>query len=405
CLYNILTSTIWAFHFPSPQIENENMFINITKCVENPTRVKFIYNHTYIFMGKGAITFLSIFLFLISFFIFIKIFPEGIKIAPSTKIEIEGEMILFGDIRGEVNRIYSKNFSILYNEIENKGEEIYIEGNISFNCKILAISDSLATNETYFHGKNCIISNKEKKFYETIDGKIEGNIFIYPYGIIYLNESENEIEINSSLPFKLKNFVFSKNGRFFIDKEKNFSFIAFTGIGEYKNEEKKFYGEAKIIFIDNKFYEKFSYKWLIYIWIASVIIFIPSLFFKREQIEKDKNYLGFSIVSSIFFFCISIFLWNCEIKRIVGLNIFDLKNFLKFSFSLILYLFSFAMIGFPIRIAISSFFEFFGIVNIGRAIARSIGFLMIFILGIIFLPFLMNITLSPFLKYYLMGLK
>jgi hypothetical protein len=360
-------------------------------------------------MGKGsAITVLSIFLFLILFFIFLKIFPEGIEIAPSTKIEMEGEMTLFGNISGGASALYSKNFSILYNGIENNGEEVYIEGNISFNCKRIVISDILTTNETYFLGKNCIVKfNNEKKFYEIVEGKLEGEIFIYPCEIIFLNKSEKEIEINVSIPLELKNFVFSKNGSFFMDKNKNFSLIAFTGTGKYLTKEKKFYGEAKIIFVDNKFYEKLGYKWIIYIWMFSLIIFILSLFFKKEQIEKDKNYLGFSIVSSIFFFCISIFLWNCEIGRVAGLNIFDLRNFLKFSFSLIIYLFSFALIGFPIRIAISSFFEFFGMINIGRTIARLIGFLMIFILGIVFLPFLMNITISPFLKYYLhlMGLK
>ncbi|MBC7080703.1 MAG: hypothetical protein H5T44_00390 [Thermoplasmatales archaeon] len=356
-------------------------------------------------MGKGAkITTLSIFIFLISSFIFIKVFPEGIKFYPSTKIEIKGEMMLFGNISGIASAISSKNFTAVYNnmEIKNSTKEIYLEEKINFKCDKIFISDKFITNRTYFQGNECYVTfDDEKKFYEIIRGEIEGEITIFPYEIIYLNESEKEMEIKNLMPIEPKSFVLAKNGNFFVKENKNFSFIFFTGEGKYSTNEKKFYGEAKAIFIDNKFYEKFSYRWLIYIWIFSFIIFIFSLFFKKEQVEEDKDYLGFSITSSIFFFCISIFLWNCEIKRIVGLDIFDLKNFIKFSFSLILYIFTFALIGFPIRIAISSIFEFFGMHNIGRAIARFVGFSMIFILGIIFLPFLMNITLSPFLKYYL----
>ncbi len=358
-------------------------------------------------MGKGAkITTISIFLFLIVFFIFLKIFPQGLKFAPATKIEIEGEMMLFGNISGFASAIYSKNFTITVNniEIKNSTDEVYFEGKIYFNCDRIFISDAFGTNKAYFQGKECYITfNNEKKFYEIIEGEIEGDVILSPSGTIYLNESGNGIEIENSIPFELRSIVLAKNGSFLINENKNFSLIFFNGNGKYIINEKKLYGDAKVIFIDNKFYEKFSHKWLLYLWIFSAIIFIFSLFFKKEQLEEDKNYLGFSIVSSIFFFCISIFLWNCEIKRVIGLDIFDFKNFFKFSLSLLLYILAFALICFPVRIAISSIFEFFGMHNIGRTIARSIAFLMIFILGIIFLPFLMNITLSPLLKYFSLG--
>ncbi len=367
-------------------------------------------------MERGAtITFLSAIASLIIFSSFITIFPEGINIASSPKMEYKGDLVFYGMAEGNASELFANNFSISVNGKNFSGDNLHIKGSMHFLCPQALFNGTIFSNETNFECHDC--QSNVEEIYE--GGIIKGEIVIKPVGKVLLKKSKIEMVTGPFLfPLKIDKVGFAREGKLYVNGEKiNFSdYIFFRGEGVYITKEKKFQGNVNTLVIDGRFYEKekkflfIPYKIFI-LWIAAIAIFFISLFLKKDvykEVDKkriiDKDLLGFSIIISILFFALSFFLWNCEIERIFGMNIFDItsleiKSILLLSFEIIPYMVAVAIIGFPAKVMVSSIFEVFGLTNIGKGVGRSVGFILSFIWGISLLPVLLNLTLAPLLKF------
>jgi len=372
-------------------------------------------------MGKAStMTFIAIIASIIGFSLFISAFPEGIKISHPASIYYEGSNVKFyGKIEGKgTAEIIAYNSSVVINNESFEGN-IIINGSLSFSCPSALLAEGkILAKYVLIKGKNCWTYNGGKKFYETMDATIAGNLSINLKGKLYLNESSEEnksdllpVDFSRIFPMKFnKIFFIDGKGKIEIDgMERNFTkYVFFRGEGEYDTlgklnasgyllaKDGKFYdNEKKIFFIPVKVF---------LLWIVAVVSFILSLIFKKNIfLERDKLFFGFSIVISILFFAISFFLWNCEMERIFGLNLFDIRNItianvLFLSLAIVPYLVAIGIIGLPARIAISSIFEIVGLSNIGKGIGRCVGFMLTTFWGISLINSILNLTLSPLLR-------
>ncbi|HEC76690.1 MAG TPA: hypothetical protein ENI33_05485 [Thermoplasmatales archaeon] len=373
-------------------------------------------------MGKAStITFISLVASIIFFSIFISLYPNGLKISEPYGIYYEGNEIKFyGGIEGDgEGEIISVN-SFFYSNVTRFYGNFSINGNISFFSEnAVLIKEEIFSHNISFYGKNCwFYDGNEKIFYENIDGRITGNSSIIFNGELSLKESSLEnksspvlpSEFTKVFPLKFNKIFYIDGGRIWIEgKEINFSkYVFFRGEGKF-NTKGKFSGNGYFIAIDNEFYDEekkiyFIPVKIIVLWIIAVVMFIVSLLLKKNIfLEKDKLFFGFSIVAGILFFAISLFLWNCEMERIFGLNLFEIReitigNILFLSLAIVPYLVAVGIIGFPLKVAIASFFEIFGMGNIGKGIGRCAGLLMTAIWGISLITSILNITLSSLLR-------
>ncbi len=334
-------------------------------------------------------------------------YPNGIKIAKPFKVKYEGNALNFyGNIKGNCSlEIKAYNYSIKANNLSMEGNYTEIVGNMYFECDGIINGSLIISNDTTFYSKSCLINNKT---YKNLNGSVKGILLINFDGNIILNGSKNEKDL-FLFPMKFNKIFLIKNGKIFINgKEKNFTkYIIFRGNGNYSNNE--FNGECYLLAIDGKFYDEskkiyFLPTKIIFLWAIAIGMFIISLFLKRGKFsEKDKIFTGFSIIISFLFFALSFYLWNFEIKRISGFNLltfgnFEIRDILIISLAIVPYIIAIGTIGLPIRVTISSFFEIFGLTNIGKGIGRAIGFIFTTIWGLSLFQFLLNITLSPLLR-------
>lgn len=364
-------------------------------------------------MGKASsITLISAVAALIAFSTFITVYPQGIKIFDGYDVHYEGDDILFyGGAEGSAFQLIAYNYSAVINNRSMDNDILAIKGNIYFSCAQAILNGTkelILTNKTIIEGNNCKVNGK---FYEKIEGEIKGDAICINYSYAKLYEGKREDYSNISLDAMNKVFLIT-GGNLFIDGEKisNFSAILFRGEGEITKNILD--GRAYFIMIDNEIYENVKKKISIFpaemviIWGVAIVIFILSSFVKKGFFKEfDKPFGGFAIAISILFFAISFYLWNNEINRLLGINIFYLlKNKLTIysiffiSFSIVPYVVAIALIGFPSRIAVSSIFEIFGLSNIGKGIGRAIGFMMATFLGITWFSSIFKITLFPLFK-------
>ncbi len=374
-------------------------------------------------MGKGStITFVSIIASIIIFSAFLSIFPHGIKIARMDEIKYEGnELNFYGGMEGNgTGRIYAYN-SFLTIEGESINGSMMMEGSFHFvSPSSLFMKGAIVSNAIQFHAFECILYYKNgEKMYKNVDGVLEGNISLNISGEFIMKEGcENKSFLSSIIPndfsrvfpLKFNKLFFIEGGKIWVNgEERNFSdYVFFRGEGKFISPS-TFKGGGYLLAIDGEFYEKgdrifiFPIK-VIILWIAAISIFIISLFFKKNiMVEKDKIFMGFSIVVPILFFAISFYLWNGELERIFGLNLFALReinigNALFISLAIVPYLVAVGIIGFPTKVAISSVFEIFGMVNLGKGIGRCCGFLLTTIWGISMINSILNMALSPLLR-------
>jgi len=364
-------------------------------------------------MGKASsITLVSAVGALIAFSTFITAYPHGIKIFDGYDVHYEGKNILFyGSAEGNAYKLVANNYSAIINNDSKYGNEIKIEGDLDFNCQQAVLNGTkgiIFTNKTAIEGKNCKINGE---FYGEIEGEISGDISIF-YVSAYLKEGERIKYENESFAIINRIFLIT-GGNFSINGKKiqNFSKILFRGEGEITTG--KFDGKAYFVIIDSNVYEEVKKKIFIFpveiiiLWIIAVALFILSSFVKKNFFKEfDKSFKGFSIVMAILFFAISFYLWNSEMDRILGINIINLLKEITIysvffsSLSLIPYIVVVALIGFPVRIAISSVFEIFGLSYIGKGIGRGVGFMLVVFLGISLLPSIIKITLAPLLTMH-----
>jgi len=362
-------------------------------------------------MGKASsITLFSGVVALIAFSAFITAYPHGIKFFNGYDVHYEGKNIMFyGCAEGNAYKLVAYNYSALLNNDSKYGYEIEIEGDLEFYCQQTILNGTegiILANKTTIKGVNCKVNGE---FYEEINGEINGNISIF-YVNAYLKEGESFNYKNMSIDsinriFLITGGSFSINGK----KIENFSKILFRGEGEITAD--KFDGKAYFIIVDNDVYEGAKKKIFIFpieiviLWIVAVAIFILSSFVRKDSFKEfDEVFKGFSTVISVLFFAISFYLWNGEMDRILGINIINLLKgnitvygIVFLSISLVPYIVSIALIGFPVRIAISSAFEIFGLSHIGKGIGRSVGFMLTVFLGISLFPSIIKITLAPLL--------
>ncbi len=358
----------------------------------------------------SSISFVSLVASIIIFSLFLNIFPNGIKIAKPFQIEYEGPFRFFGKIEGNGNVSIKVYNYTLEGNLSMSGYFLEISGQISFWCegemKHEVNNNVIKTNKTRFYADKCLINGE---LYKNIHGNITGDITINFDGEAILKEGKQEKEL-FLFPMKFnKIFLMENGGKIFINgKEKNFTdYVLFRGDGEISSKLK---ATGYILAIDGKFLDEskklyFFPTKIIILWAIAIAMLIISLFLKKDLFgEKDKIFYGFSIIISLLFFAISFYLWNCEIERISGFNLLDisnikgLKSILVLSFAIVPYIIAIGTVGLPLRVIISSFFEIFGLTNIGKGIGRMVGFMFTIIWGLSLFQFILNITLSPLLR-------
>jgi len=337
-------------------------------------------------------------------------------------VKYEGDALNFyGGMRGKGNAtIYTYNSTIMIENETMEGNAI-IEGDISFNTSsALFYEEKILSNSIFFSTSSChIYYEGSRKLYHRISGSIEGNISMEMEGNVKMVEGKENAtllsillpgEFTRAFPLKFERLFLIKGGKIWINgEEKNFSdYVFFRGEGDYSIPY-KFEGKAYMLAMDGEFYEEgkriffFPLKMVI-LWIISISIFLVSLFIKKKMFEeKDEIFVGPAIIFPILFFAISFYLWNGNMELIFGLNIFQIReinivNVLFISLSIVPYLVSIGLIGFPARIAISSLSEIFGLSNLGKMVGRCIGFILTTLWGLEMIGGVLNLTLSPLLR-------
>ncbi|MCD6448172.1 MAG: hypothetical protein J7L58_03905 [Thermoplasmata archaeon] len=371
-------------------------------------------------MGKtSTVTFISIVASIIAFSIFISAFPEGIKISSPLDIKYEGrDFKFYGGIEGEGSKLYSINSSAILNNMSIEGK-ILVNGSFVFvSYSALFVAEKIFTKEIEIHGKNCwVTTDNNSTFYESIDGKIKGEILIEIEGEIKLMEGMENKSIEVVPESFIKIFPAKFNKIFFINgsgkieiegEEKNFSkYVFFRGEGKYNKN--RLNASGYLLAIDGKFYDDEKKIYFIplkifALWVVAIALFIISSFLKKNIfIEKDEMFAGFSAIMWLLFFGISIYLWSCEMERIFGLSLMDVKkitigSLLFLSLFIVPYLVAVGIIGFPAKVAVAAIFEMIGLSNVGKGIGRAIGFSLTTFWGISLISSLLNLTLSPLLR-------
>jgi len=364
---------------------------------------------------SSSLTFVAGVMSLIAFSMFLYAFPSGIDVAPVHSILHEGEFAFYGAIYGNGNiELYGENCTLYVENGTFNVDEVKIVGVALYNISYAYYNSSGARFHEIFLKGNVTIMSREIYYSGYVNGKINGNMSARFGGEIEMKGAKYvDSYVYEEKPF-LKIVPVAMDKIFIL--EDGYTEIEGTSINAsklYTRGEGKLMGEglsikSHIEFVDSKFYttEKsfyiIPYK-IIFIWIAAIIIFIASLFVKGGQRDMDKKLYGTSVILGIFFFAISLFLWIKQAEVIFGKSIalsLTLSSIVTITFFLLPYIVAVAIIGFPIKTAITSAMSMLGMTNLGKAIGRPAGFIASFWLGIVLLPCILNMIIVPFIRLF-----
>lgn len=364
----------------------------------------------------SSITFLSAIFSIIFFSIFVSMFPNGINMAHKYDITCENNINFYGGIKGNGSiLLYADNFTIQINENKFNGSVAKLEGYFCFYIpSALYSNDSAEFKKAILNGTGYLNMDgniSHGKFDLIINGNIGTNI---SNGNFSFMKSKEKLDKNfdklALLPFALDEIFYIEHGNGSIDGSiVNFSNLIFRGNGNY--HANKFSGKTYLIFNNKKFFDtedKIFYipSKIIFLWGIAIILSIISIFLKGDKfLEFDKKFYGLSFILGLLFLAITLFLWINQANTIFGKNAFqlmneiNLQNIIYLSFIILPYLVFIGLIAFPIRLIISSIFDFLGFINLGKAVGRSLGFLFGTWLGIFMLPSILNLIFYPLFRF------
>ena len=215
--------------------------------------------------------------------------------------------------------------------------------------------------------------------------------------------SGGNVSIDGS-PENIKNFSFFRGeGNAFISKIAHINMRAVLIIvdGEFYTEEKG----AKIWFIPDK---------IILFWPIAIATWIISAVIRKKYSSKmedyDRGMSGVAMIIHILAFAISFYLWDWEIRYEFGQSIISsamafagggsagIKELMIIPFEIVPWFAAFTLIAMPIRIILSSIFSLIGLERVGKGVGKAAGLIMLFLAGVIYIPFFLNVTLSPLIK-------
>jgi len=331
-------------------------------------------------------------------------------------IVCEDNINFYGGIEGNGSIVlYADNFTIQINGNKFNGNVAKLEGHFHFYIPSAFYSNNSAEfKKVILNGTGYLNIDGNKsygKFDLIMNGSIDMNI---SNGNLSFMKSEEKLDKNfdklALLPFALDKIFYIEHGNGSIDGSVvNFSNLIFRGDGNY--HANKFSGKTYLIFNNKKFYEnedKIFYipSKIIFLWSIAIILFIISLFLKGGKfLEFDKKFYGLSFILAILFLAITFFIWINQANIIFGKDVFqlineiNLQNIIYLSFIIVPYLVFIGIIAFPIKLIVSSIFDLFGFINLGKAIGRSLGFSFGIWLGISMLSSILNLIFYPLFRF------
>jgi len=116
------------------------------------------------------------------------------------------------------------------------------------------------------------------------------------------------------------------------------------------------------------------------------------------------------MIIHILAFAISFYLWDWEIRYEFGQSIISsamafagggsagIKELMIIPFEIVPWLAAFTLIAMPIRIILSSIFSLIGLERVGKGVGKAAGLIMLFLAGVIYIPFFLNVTISSLIK-------
>jgi len=219
-------------------------------------------------------------------------------------------------------------------------------------------------------------------------------IFVISGGVVSIDGSSENI----------KNFSFFRGeGTAFVSKSIHLNMKAVLIIvdGEFYTEEKS----TKIWFIPDK---------IILFWPIAIATWIISAIIRKKYSSKmedyDKGMSGVAAVIHILAFAISFYLWDWEIRYEFGQSIISsvmafagggsigIRELMIVPLEIVPWFAAFTLIAMPIKIILSSIFSLIGLERVGKGVGKATGLIILFLAGVIYIPFFLNVTISPLIK-------
>jgi hypothetical protein len=369
-----------------------------------------------------TLAFLTVIAGIITVSSFIAAFPHGIALSEPTDIVYEGAAVNFyGGIEGEgVGLLAGRDGRLIFasNGTERSFETLSVEGTLSLSCPNAFLLDGrLAAGRMRLSCRNCTVLCDGHPLDRTVEGTVTGTVTGTITGRYRLHEGADEnrtvpfldVDFSRIFPVRFDEVFFMKNGTLLLDgTQQAFSnYVFFRGMGVYENG--RLVSESHLVVVDGTFYDTEPSVWIfpvkiVILWAVAVGLFVASLVVKKEWLlGKDRHLWGFSLAVTFIFFVVSFYLWNAELDRMFGLNLFAVREFststiLFISLAVVPYLVALAAIGFPASVGVSSVGSMVGLETLGRGIGWSAGFVMTTVWGISLMSALLNMTLSSLLR-------
>jgi len=212
------------------------------------------------------------------------------------------------------------------------------------------------------------------------------------------------------LPFDLNGAFIISGGNVSIDGSpeniKNFSFFRGEGTAVV-SKSIHLNMKAVLIIVDGEFYteEKGTKIWfipdkIISFWPIAIATWIISAIIRKKYSSKmedyDKGMGGVAMIIHMLAFAISFYLWDWEIRYEFGQSI--ISSAMAFAGGGSIGIRELPLIAMPIKIILSSIFSLIGLERVGKGVGKAAGLIMLFLVGTVYIPFFLNVTISPLIK-------
>ncbi|MEA2054168.1 MAG: hypothetical protein U9O96_03490 [Candidatus Thermoplasmatota archaeon] len=227
------------------------------------------------------------------------------------------------------------------------------------------------------------------------------------------------------LPFDMNGACVISGGTVFVDGTamsiKNLSFFRGDGTAVI-NKSVYLNAKAILLTIDGNFYndEKGTMVWfipdkIIGLWPIAIATWIIIYFVRKKFSTKigayDKGMGGVAAIIHLLCLAISFYLWDWEIRHKFGKSILSvattaiqdgmgIQEWIVAPFELIPWFAAMVLIAIPVRIIFSSVFSLIGLEKVGKGAGKATGLLLLFFVGVIYIPFFLNVTIAPLIKSF-----
>ncbi|MFO8132581.1 MAG: hypothetical protein R6U10_01420 [Thermoplasmatota archaeon] len=179
-------------------------------------------------------------------------------------------------------------------------------------------------------------------------------------------------------------------------------------------------GDARLLLLDGSLYSPadaaiwFIPTRLLGLWPLAVGVWLVTAWLQRRyrpgQEAYDRGFHWLAVIVHVLTIIVTFFLWDAETRYLFGTSMLDaaittlstgslsLSAWAVTPLELVPWFIGLALIALPIRVVLTGAFRLTGYDTIGGGIAKAVGLLSLLVIGAIYIPFFLNVTVLALLR-------